>query len=184
MPTWSSRISAQECWNTENLGWEELSRINPKLVMVKISGYGQTGPYRDRPGFGASGEALGGIRYTKGSPDRPPFRTGIPSANSAFNNTRGLVLANICAAFDSGAVRFDASLGGLGGCPFAPGATANVCTEDVMHVFDQMGVPSSVDLAALLTLAKCLPTLLGHDVPGQVVKAGRYCELHPVPAGL
>ena len=126
MPTWSSRISAQECWNTGIFGWEELSRINPKLVMVRISGYGQTGPYRDRPCFGASGEALGGIRYTKGSPDRPPFRTGIPSANSAFHNTRGLVLANICAAFDSGAVRFDASLGGLGGCPFAPGATANV----------------------------------------------------------
>ena len=140
-----------EHWNR---GWEELSRINPKLVMVRISGYGQTGPYRDRPGFGAIGEAL------------------------------GLVLANICAAFDSGAVCFDASLGGLGGCRFAPGATANVCTEDVVHMLDQMDVPSSVDLAALLTLAKRLPTLLGHDVPGQVVKTGRSCDLHPVPAGL
>ena len=60
----------------------------------------------------------------------------------------------------------------------------NVCTEDVVHVLDQIGVPSSIDLAALLTLAKGLPTLLEHDVPGKVVKAGRSCDLHPVPAGL
>jgi hypothetical protein len=60
----------------------------------------------------------------------------------------------------------------------------NVCTEDVVHMFDQIGGASSVDLAALLTLAKGLPTLLEHDVPGQVVKAGRYCSLYPVPAGL
>jgi hydroxymethylglutaryl-CoA lyase len=101
-----------------------------------------------------------------------------------FHNTRGLGLANIYAAFNSGAVRFDASLGGLGGCPFAPGATGNVCTEDVVHMFDQMGVPSSANLAALLGLSKGLSTLLGHDVPGQVVKAGRSCDLHPVPVGL
>lgn len=59
------------------LGWDVLSALNPKLVMVRISGYGQTGPYRDRPGFGAIGESMGGIRFTTGSPDSPPARVGV-----------------------------------------------------------------------------------------------------------
>ncbi|TDR87295.1 CaiB/BaiF CoA transferase family protein [Enterovirga rhinocerotis] len=68
------RPGAMEKWG---LGFEALSAINPKLVMVRISGYGQTGPYSQRPGFGVIGEAMGGIRYTTGSPDRAPARTGI-----------------------------------------------------------------------------------------------------------
>ena len=59
------------------LGWDVLSNLNPRLVMVRISGYGQTGPYRDRPGFGAIGESMGGIRFTTGSPDSPPARVGV-----------------------------------------------------------------------------------------------------------
>ena len=59
------------------LGWADLSRINPGLVLVRISGYGQDGPYRDRPGFGAIGEAVGGLRYVTGYPDRAPVRVGI-----------------------------------------------------------------------------------------------------------
>ncbi|MET0528860.1 MAG: CaiB/BaiF CoA-transferase family protein [Microvirga sp.] len=59
------------------LGWDVLSALNPKLIMVRISGYGQTGPYRDRPGFGAIGESMGGIRFTTGSPDSPPARVGV-----------------------------------------------------------------------------------------------------------
>lgn len=59
------------------LGWDVLSALNPTLTMVRISGYGQTGPYRDRPGFGAIGEAMGGLRYTTGSPDSPPARVGV-----------------------------------------------------------------------------------------------------------
>ena len=59
------------------LGWDVLSALNPNLVMVRISGYGQTGPYRDRPGFGAIGESMGGIRYTTGSPEAPPARVGV-----------------------------------------------------------------------------------------------------------
>ena len=64
------------------LGWEQLSTLNPKLVMVRISGFGQTGPYRDRPGFGAVGEAMGGIRHTTGFPDRPPTRVGVSLGDS------------------------------------------------------------------------------------------------------
>ena len=59
------------------IGWEALSKANPKLIMVRISGYGQTGPYRARPGFGAIAESMGGLRYTSGFPDRPPVRVGV-----------------------------------------------------------------------------------------------------------
>ena len=64
------------------LGFEALSALNPKLVMVRLSGYGQTGPYREQPGFGVIGEAMGGMRYTTGSPDRPPARTGVSIGDS------------------------------------------------------------------------------------------------------
>lgn len=59
------------------LGWEQLSEINPKLIMVRISGYGQTGPDRERPGFAAIAESMGGLRYVSGYPDRPPVRSGV-----------------------------------------------------------------------------------------------------------
>lgn len=64
------------------LGWEVLSAANPGLVMVRLSGFGQTGPYKDRPGFGAIGESMGGLRYISGFPDRPPVRTGISIGDS------------------------------------------------------------------------------------------------------
>ncbi|GLS46911.1 CaiB/BaiF CoA transferase family protein [Methylobacterium brachythecii] len=64
------------------LGWDVLSESNPNLTMVRISGYGQTGPYRDRPGFGAIGEAMGGLRFTTGDPDSPPARVGISIGDS------------------------------------------------------------------------------------------------------
>ncbi len=98
-----------------------------------------------------------------------------------FHNTRGLGIANLLAAFDVGARRFDASLGGLGGCPFAPGASGNICTEDVVNMCHDMGLTTGLDLPALIELSRTLPALLGHDLPGQVVKAGRICDLHPWP---
>jgi crotonobetainyl-CoA:carnitine CoA-transferase CaiB-like acyl-CoA transferase len=64
------------------LGWDVLHALNPKLTMVRISGYGQSGPYRDRPGFGAIGEAMGGIRYTTGEPDGAPARVGVSLGDS------------------------------------------------------------------------------------------------------
>jgi formyl-CoA transferase len=73
------RPGALEGWG---LGWEELSRINPGLVMVRISGYGQTGPYRERPGFANIAEAMGGLRYLTGYPDRAPVRTGVSLGDS------------------------------------------------------------------------------------------------------
>ena len=80
--------------------------------------------------------------------------------------------------------RFDAALGGLGGCPFAPGASGNVCTEDLVHMFEEMGVDTGVDLDALLAVSKTLPERVGHEVPGQVVKAGRANRRYPLPASV
>jgi hydroxymethylglutaryl-CoA lyase len=98
-----------------------------------------------------------------------------------FHNTRGMGLANILAAVQSGITRFDGSLGGLGGCPYAPGASGNISSEDAIHMLDAMGYETGIDLDALLTIAKQLPQIVGHGVPGQVVKAGRIHDLHPIP---
>jgi hydroxymethylglutaryl-CoA lyase len=98
-----------------------------------------------------------------------------------FHNTRGMGLANVLAAIDAGADRFDASLGGIGGCPYAPGATGNVCTEEVVHALELMGYDTGVDLDLLLQAARRLQELVGHDVPSQIVKAGRRLDLHPLP---
>jgi hydroxymethylglutaryl-CoA lyase len=98
-----------------------------------------------------------------------------------FHNTRGMGLANVLAGMEAGAVRFDASLGGLGGCPFAPGATGNICTEDLVHMLHAMGYATGVDLDKLLRTARRLPGIVAHEVPGQVAKAGKITDLHPVP---
>ncbi|MGM8211362.1 hydroxymethylglutaryl-CoA lyase [Virgibacillus sp. W0430] len=97
-----------------------------------------------------------------------------------FHNTRGMGLANVIAAINAGITRFDAALGGLGGCPFAPGATGNICTEDLVHMLDAIGYETAVDVDKLIALSKQLPKLIGKDVPGQVVKAGKITDLHPM----
>lgn len=73
------RPGTMEKWG---LGYEQLKEINPGLIMIRVSGYGQDGPYRDKPGFGSIGEALGGLRYITGYPDRPPTRVGISLGDS------------------------------------------------------------------------------------------------------
>lgn len=98
-----------------------------------------------------------------------------------FHNTRGMGLANVLAAWRAGVNRFDASLGGLGGCPFAPGASGNVCTEDLVHMFEAMGCDTGVDLDGLLPLARGLSGLVGHDVPGQVMHAGPSSRRYSPP---
>jgi hydroxymethylglutaryl-CoA lyase len=98
-----------------------------------------------------------------------------------FHNTRGMGLANVLAGIDAGADRFDASLGGIGGCPYAPGATGNVCTEEIVHALQLMGYDTGVDLERLIAASQRLPALIGHDTPSQITKAGRRLDLHPVP---
>jgi len=99
-----------------------------------------------------------------------------------FHNTRGMGLANVLAAVQGGIERLDGSLGGLGGCPYAPGASGNICTEDAVHMLDAMGCDTGMDLPLLLAVANTLPAIVGHAVPGQVAKAGTSLTLHPAPA--
>jgi hydroxymethylglutaryl-CoA lyase len=98
-----------------------------------------------------------------------------------FHNTRGMGLANVIAGIEAGVRSFDGSISGLGGCPFAPGASGNICTEDMVNMLEDMGYDTRVDLAKLLAVARRIPAIVGHDVPGQVMKAGQTLELHEIP---
>lgn len=89
-----------------------------------------------------------------------------------FHNTRGMGLANVLASLEAGVDRIDASVGGLGGSPYAPGATGNISTEDLVHMLHEMGIETGVDLEALIGCAQLLEELLDHELPGQVMKAG------------
>jgi hydroxymethylglutaryl-CoA lyase len=101
-----------------------------------------------------------------------------------FHNTRGMGLANVVAGISAGVMHYDASIAGLGGCPFAPGATGNICTEDLVNMLQDMGMDTGIDLDKLLAAAVKIPAIVGHDVPGQVMKAGKTMHLHPVPEKL
>jgi hydroxymethylglutaryl-CoA lyase len=98
-----------------------------------------------------------------------------------FHNTRGMGLANVLASVQSGIIRFDGSLGGLGGCPYAPGASGNISSEDAIHMLDAMGYDTGINIPKLIGLARELPLIVGHSVPGQVAKAGSISQLHPAP---
>ena len=98
-----------------------------------------------------------------------------------FHTTRGMGLANVLATVQSGITRFDGSLGGLGGCPYAPGASGNVASEDAIHMLDAMGMDTGINLPKLLAVARLMPQIVGHEVPGQVAKAGRITDRHPAP---
>lgn len=89
-----------------------------------------------------------------------------------FHNTRGTGLASAYAAVSAGVTRLDASIGGLGGCPFAPGATGNIATEDLVYLLRDSGVDTGVDLSAAITAARVAARIVGHDLPGALLAAG------------
>lgn len=89
-----------------------------------------------------------------------------------FHNTRGVGLANVMVGLDLGIREFESSIAGLGGCPFAPGATGNVCTEDLVYLLEESGYDTGVDLEALIAVARRVETIIGRPLPGQVMKAG------------
>ena len=89
-----------------------------------------------------------------------------------FHNTRGMGLANVVAGLRAGVTVYDASIGGIGGCPFAPRATGNVSTEDVVHMLHAMGIDTGIDLDALIRCAQRMAEILDSELPGQVMKAG------------
>lgn len=89
-----------------------------------------------------------------------------------FHDTRGTALANILTALELGITEFDASVGGLGGCPYAPGATGNVATEEVVHMLEDMGIDTGIDLDALLDAAALAERIVGRPLPSGVLRAG------------
>jgi len=109
------------------------------------------------------------------------FRERFPRAAVRLHphSARGAGLANVLAALEVGIDRFDASAGGIGGCPFAPGAPGNICSEDLIHMLHEMGIATGVDLPGLLACARRLEDLLGHELPGQTLKAGLCKHLPP-----
>ena len=100
------------------------------------------------------------------------------------HDTRAMAIPNILAAMALGVTHFDASIGGLGGCPFAPGASGNVCSEDLVHCLHSMGVETGIDLDRLVSVSKRVEAVVGRSLPGQIVKAGPWDRKYPPPDGV
>ena len=103
----------------------------------------------------------------------PGFEIGLH-----FHNTRGIGLANVMAGLELGIEQYESSFGGIGGCPFAPKATGNICTEDLVYLLQEMGIETGIDLRKLVALACDVEVAVGHPLPGQVMKAGMRLDLH------
>lgn len=112
------------------------------------------------------------------------FQRALPQTGLTIHlhNTRGMGLANAIAAWQTGVTRFDAAAGGLGGCPYAPGASGNVSTEELVHMFASMGVDTGVDLDGLLAVVGGLPALVEREISSQLLRAGPRLRTHQPPA--
>lgn len=112
------------------------------------------------------------------------FQRALPQTGLTIHlhNTRGMGLANAMAAWQTGVTRFDAAAGGLGGCPYAPGASGNVSTEELVHMFASMGVDTGVDLDGLLAVVGSLPALVEREISSQLLRAGPRLRTHQPPA--
>jgi hydroxymethylglutaryl-CoA lyase len=106
----------------------------------------------------------------------------IPDVELAlhFHNTRAIGLVNVMAGLSCGVKRFESSIGGLGGCPFAPGASGNICTEDLIYMLEECGIETGVDLSKLIVCAEHVQRVLGRELPGQVMKAGPRSRTFPL----
>ena len=100
------------------------------------------------------------------------------------HDTRAMAIPNILAAMELGVTNVDASIGGLGGCPFAPGASGNVCSEDLVHCLHAMGIETGIDLDRLIAVSRRVQTIVGRALPGQIVKAGKSDRRYPLPDGI
>lgn len=96
--------------------------------------------------------------------------------NLHFHNTRGLGFANVFAAMQAGMDRFDSSFAGLGGCPFAPGATGNIATEDLVNMMHEMGISTGINFEKAIATARLAQTFIGHDTASFILKAGGNCS--------
>ncbi len=100
------------------------------------------------------------------------------------HDTRAMAIPNILAAIACGVTNFDSSIGGLGGCPFAPGASGNVCSEDLVHCLHAMGIETGITLDRLVAVSKRVEQIIGRALPGQIMKAGKWDRRYPLPDGV
>ena len=128
---------------------------------------------------------------TTGMAVPPTVRAGVEAARRGapgveiglhFHNTRGVGLACAMVGLEMGVTHYDGSVGGLGGCPFAPGATGNVATEDLVYLLEESGHATGIDLEAMIGAARLMQDALGRDLPGQVMKAGPRLRRHEADA--
>ncbi len=136
----------------------------------------------------ALGASLISLGDTTGMAVPPTVRAAVAAVRDAapgvrlglhFHNTRGVGLACVMEGLRLGVRHFDASAGGLGGCPFAPGATGNICTEDLAYLLEESGYATGLRLDALIGVAEMMRAAVGHDLPGQVMRAGPRLRRHP-----
>ncbi len=145
------------------------ARRSASMMMIK---YRSVGPDPTLPRQDAPPDATEANYHQRG-------RTTRRITNrTASHNTRGLGIANALAGLDLGIVDFESSIGGLGGCPFAPRAVGNICTEDFVHMAHEMGIETGIDLDALLGVASFAQEVVGRPLPGMVMKAGKASDRH------
>lgn len=145
-------------------GLYDVEKVSAVINKLKLMGLNQF-TLADTTGMASPAHISNTVKRVKA--DYPDAHLGLH-----LHNTRGMGLVNIYAGYQAGIRHFDAALGGIGGCPFAPGASGNVCLEDVVHMFHFMDIPVEADLRKLIETAKNLEKLLGYQLPGQVMKAG------------
>lgn len=109
------------------------------------------------------------------SEDHPDLRLTLH-----FHNTRGLGLVNVMTGLKLGIDSYESACGGLGGCPFAAGATGNICTEDLVYLMSELGIETGVDLDAMIAVAREMEAVLGRELPGQLMRAGPRKQLHSI----
>lgn len=128
-----------------------------------------------------------GLGDTTGMATPPLVRAAVEAIREAapglpialhFHNTRGVGLACVMTGLELGVTHYESSFGGIGGCPFAPKATGNICTEDLVYLLEEMGIDTGIDLRALSGIACDVESLVGHELPGQIMKAGHRLDLH------
>jgi len=142
------------------------------MIAKRYQDMGMTGmTYGDTTGMATPKNVRAGVRAV---------REAAPKLHQSlhFHNTRGVGLACVMAGLDEGVTTYESSFGGIGGCPFAPKATGNICTEDLVYLLHEMDYETGIDLAKLVAIARQVEDLLGRPVPGQVMKAGHRLELH------
>ncbi|MEM9725379.1 MAG: hydroxymethylglutaryl-CoA lyase [Pseudomonadota bacterium] len=145
--------------------------VDPGQVAASVAALAAAGPdeitLADTIGAAAPGPVADLVKRAEQAAGGVPLRCH-------FHNTRGAGLANVYAALEQGVRRFDASLGGIGGCPFAPRATGNIATEDLAHMLEASGLRTGFDIDALIATTEWLETVLGRATPALTPKAGRF----------